>query len=205
MNAPDIRKIYKKIAGKYAKTYFGAEHPDDVHADKFAKLLSKGAKILDIGCGIGDSADFFVESGFDYEGIDISPEMIEIAKEKVPKAKFRVLDMRKLDYSANSFDGVFAFQSLVHLKKKDVPKVLKTISKILKPKGYLFLALQEGVGEGEIYWELAKEKIFINRYTLDKISDMLRELDFQIIYTASRNPLPEDIKLRKLFIIARKK
>lgn len=201
----DIRKVYKKIARKYAETYFGAEHPDDIHVDKFAKLLPKGAKVLDIGCGIGDGADFFIDSGFDYEGIDISPEMIKIAKQKVPRAKFRVLDMRKLDYPAESFDGIFAFQSLVHLKKKDVPKMLETISRILKPKGHLFLALQKGIGEGEIYWELARENIFINRYTLDEISKLLKAVGFQIIYTASRSPLPEDIQLHKMFVIARKK
>lgn len=200
-----IKKVYKNIAKRYAAMYAGMFHPDDVHVDKFLSLLPRHAKILDVGCGVGDSVAYFLKRGFRTEGIDLSEDMIRLAKEHAPKGKFKVLDMRKMKYRKSSFDGVYAFQSLVHLKKKDVSPVLKKFNRILKPNGILFLALQKGRGEGEVYWELAGQKIFINRYGFKEIEKLLRDNGFKIIYKASRKPLVEDVQLRKIFLICEKR
>jgi ubiquinone/menaquinone biosynthesis C-methylase UbiE len=88
--------------------------------------------------------------------------MIRQAKKRIPKVKFIVGDMTKMDFPKESFNGVFAHASLLHVPKKIVPKVLGSIHKILRTNGILYLALKEGVGEKEV--EEERLGMIIRRY-----------------------------------------
>lgn len=70
--------------------------------------LGKGAKVLDIGCGEGDSVAHMAEDmGMDAEGIDMSLKMINAAKEKHPGINVKMGDGEFLDdYSSYTFDGI---------------------------------------------------------------------------------------------------
>ena len=78
---------YNKIARRYAELNF-----DDTsnlrYVDKFLSYLPKNVKILDAGCGAGNLTKHILSKGYECEGIDLSEEMIEIAKEKIPEGKF---------------------------------------------------------------------------------------------------------------------
>ena len=86
-------------------------------ADKYAP----GAKtLLDIACGTGAQAKYFSER-FNVTGIDISREMLEIAKSKVPNAEFEIADMtdfdlgRKFDIIVNLYGSIGFASSFEHL------------------------------------------------------------------------------------------
>lgn len=71
--------------------------------------LKKGAKVLDIGCGEGDTvAHLSQQYGFEAEGIDMNLSMISSAKEKHPGINVKFGDGEFLDgYSSFTFDGVY--------------------------------------------------------------------------------------------------
>lgn len=71
------------------------------------KYLHPGARVLDVGCGYGALLGC-LSSSVDYYGIDVSPDMIEIAKLAYPRAKFMVGDARELPFPNDSFDWVIA-------------------------------------------------------------------------------------------------
>jgi SAM-dependent methyltransferase len=58
--------------------------------------LRKGASVLDLGCGFGDFAGYLASRGLDvdYEGCDINPNLVEIARRKYPTARFFVADIQ---------------------------------------------------------------------------------------------------------------
>lgn len=149
---------------------------------KFAKIVGKGAKVLDLGCASGYQSKLLKDEGMNVVGLDLSPKMISVAKRKVPGAKFVVGDMANLKFKASSFDGVYARASLLHIPKKLVPKVLNLISKILKENGYLYLALKEGSGEGEVEDERHGRKVkrFFSFFTKSEIRKFLKEAGFNI-------------------------
>jgi SAM-dependent methyltransferase len=79
-----------------------------IHDDGFgfiatgaAKMLTAGLKlngfsdglVAELACGSGISSRMLVDGGFDVLGYDISPEMIEIARERVPEARFEVVSL----------------------------------------------------------------------------------------------------------------
>ncbi len=136
---------YESTAVEYA-TYTQALHPQ-VYAQKFMKLLPKEATLMDVGCGPGRDAKVFQENGFQVTGIDFSPKMITLAKQNVPQAEFHVMDMEKLNFSEEMFDGAWASASFLHIPKKKTLQIFKKIYSLLKPKGIFYLSVKRGVGE----------------------------------------------------------
>jgi len=134
---------YNKIADAYTKQYFN-DLTDLPYIDKFLLKLPASAKILDIGCGPGTFTQYLQQKGFEVEGIDLSEEMIKIAKEKVPGVTFRLMDMRKLEYPDNSFGGLLVAYSLIHIPSEEIPSTLLGFKKVLKTGGYMMIIAQGG-------------------------------------------------------------
>jgi SAM-dependent methyltransferase len=76
--------------------------------------VSRGTRLLDIGCGAGLAAQLAAELGAQVSGIDAAPAFIEIARERLPGGDFRVGDMEELPYTDASFDVVTGFNSFQH-------------------------------------------------------------------------------------------
>jgi SAM-dependent methyltransferase len=69
--------------------------------------------VVDLGCGYGRVAGEFLQRGFDYTGIDVSPDAIEQARREHPEGDFFVMDLN--DWSgARTFDVVCVFYVFVH-------------------------------------------------------------------------------------------
>ena len=73
-------------------------------------------RVLDVGSGTGKPAcEMLANAGLDVTGIDITPKMVEIAREQVPKADFTVADSRQWEPPSGeaSFDGVVSYFAFV--------------------------------------------------------------------------------------------
>src|SRR5205814_8432542 len=95
--------------------------------------------VFDIGCGTGESVVVLVHKGAQVIGMDISPELIELASRRVemqcaglPEPKLAVGSAYETDIPDGSVDVVLSNALLHHL---DLPTVLKEIRRILKPDG----------------------------------------------------------------------
>jgi SAM-dependent methyltransferase len=87
--------------------------------DRFIALLPPCASVLDLGCGSGEPiARYLLSRGLQVTGIDSSPSLIALCKERFPQGRFAVADMRTLDL-AQSFDGLLAWNSFFHLRHDD--------------------------------------------------------------------------------------
>ena len=119
----------------------------EVKARSFLSHLPAQAKILDVGCGSGRDAGYFVEKGHAVTGIDIAPKMIGLARVLVPEATFAVGDIETTLFTMNFFDGVWASASLLHVSKQEMPAVLQKIHSTLKPGGVFYISMKKGEGE----------------------------------------------------------
>jgi len=126
---------FKRLFDLYRRKEFG----------DFIDLVPQRGRVLDVGCGSGDHSLYFKEKGLEVVGIDLSRKMVEISRGKGVDA--RVMDMENLEFESESFDGVWAVASLLHVPKRNIPGVVENISKILKPEGILYVGVKRGEGE----------------------------------------------------------
>jgi len=105
--------------------------------------LQMGEKVLEIGFGRGTAlieiSKAVGESGEVY-GIDLTPEMLRIAKKNLARnhvfnVKLKEGDARNLPYKENYFDVVYMASTLELFDIPDIPTVLNEIKRVLKPTG----------------------------------------------------------------------
>jgi ubiquinone/menaquinone biosynthesis C-methylase UbiE len=121
------------------------------------KLLPnlKGKKVLCLGCGSGEEMEYLTKLGAKCTGVDISKELIKIAKDKFPKTDFYVGSMEKLKFQDESFDFVYSSLAIHYIK--DWTKVLKEVKRILKPGSYFLFSTEHPV-MGALKWTINNDK-----------------------------------------------
>lgn len=102
------------------------------------RLMQPEGKVLEIGCGVGR----LMEDG--YSGIDISEEMLKIARERKPKCEFKLTDGRTIPYPDESFDVVYCVLVFQHLPLEAVRGYVKEAERVLKKGGKFVFQLIEG-------------------------------------------------------------
>lgn len=138
-------------SGDYLELY---KHRDRTDAEKIVRLLlnnitlKKGSKVLDLACGNGRHSILFARRGFKVTGVDLSEYLISKAKENLKSGyekyksclKFEIGDMRHITHR-NEFDLVInIFTSFGYFEKdSDNEKVIKIVSRALKPGGWFLL------------------------------------------------------------------
>ncbi|GAA1102721.1 methyltransferase domain-containing protein [Nocardiopsis composta] len=164
-NAPDSSKVadaYDEITTVVAKLWNGNLHygywDDENDQSTFGQALDRmtdevisrldprpGQRILDVGCGTGSPALRLARrQEVEIVGISISPRQIEVAAEGAREAgvddrvRYEVADAMSLPYPDDSFDGVMALESMVHMPDK--VQVLREIARVLRPGGRVSIA-----------------------------------------------------------------
>ncbi len=112
----------------------------------FAELVqgAGGGPVADVGCGPGYVSGYLHDAGVDVFGIDLSPEMIAIARRDYPDLRFEVGTMTDLDLADDSVVGIVAFWSVIHVPDAAVPGVLEEFRRVLRPQGLLLVGFHVG-------------------------------------------------------------
>lgn len=107
--------LYRRHALQWDAARRGSRWNDRTWIDAFAKKLGRGSRVLDLGCAGGEPvARFLVERGMQVTGVDTSPELIALARARLPQQEWVVADMRHLALRRR-FDGILAWDSYFHL------------------------------------------------------------------------------------------
>jgi SAM-dependent methyltransferase len=112
----------------------------------FAELVDAagGGPVADVGCGPGYVTGYLHDAGVDAFGIDLSPEMIAIARRDYPGLRFDVGTMTDLDLTDESVVGIVAFWSVIHVPDHAVPDVFEQFRRVLRPQGLLLVGFHVG-------------------------------------------------------------
>jgi ubiquinone/menaquinone biosynthesis C-methylase UbiE len=118
----------------------------EVPMKKILKEIVKNKKILDLGCGSGVRTKKLSKlNPKKIVGLDLSEELIKIAKDNFPKVEFHSGDAKNTGFKNSTFDVVNS-DLMVHYFK-DLKPLFKEISRILKSKGYFVFSMHHPVYE----------------------------------------------------------
>jgi len=109
------QQLYKKFASYYDKIYQKMDYKKESEFIKWvvkAYKSSQGNELLDVACGTGGHA-YFLKDDFRVMGFDISEDMLEIAREKLPDIPFIKGDMKKMDLG-RKFDVIICMFSAIN-------------------------------------------------------------------------------------------
>jgi len=117
-----------------------AELAEPSNQPLFAAVLGRlgvgeGTRLLDVGCGSGYAAAMAASLGARVTGIDITPELIAIARERVPDGDFRVGTMDALPYADETFDAAVGFNSFQFAE--DAERAVRQAARTVRPGGLI--------------------------------------------------------------------
>ena len=144
----------------------------------------RGDKILDLGCGTGNSAYPFFSRGFHVTGLDASPEMLAVAREKLPPVRFVEGDFTSFDLG-ETFDLVISvFDSLNNLlEPRDLLRTAERVHAHLAPGGLFVFDVNTTAGLRDL-WESGRAEGWVGEvhYSWDHTFDETTGIGTVIAY-----------------------
>lgn len=205
----ELQESYDQVAGEYAARIFHEleyKPLDRELLDRFAGSVQGLGPVCDMGCGPGHVARYLHHQGVHIVGIDLSPGMVEQARSLNPGIEFRQGNMASLDVNDESWAGIVAFYSLIHIPREKVISVLQEFRRVLKPNGLLLLSFHQG-GETVHLDEWWGKKVSLD-FEFFQRSEMETYLDvagFIIEDSIERLPYAEvEVQTRRAYLFARK-
>ena len=173
-----MRSSYNLCAGAYAKARMEEAHPE---LDLLSERLADGASVLDIGCGAGVPVTRTLTERFNVTGVDVSAEMVRLARENVPSANFIHGDILSLEFEDSSFDAVVAFYSIFHLPREEHAALFRRVHNWLKPGGYLMCTLNHSSEAAYTEDDFFGVTMYWSNYGLRDYVEVLTGLGFSIM------------------------
>ena len=109
------------------------------------RLASGGTKVLDAACGTGRHAQFLDSLGCDVAGIDQSPEMLDVARGKLPGVRFELGSVEQMPFDDDEFDLAVVSLALCHLD--DPTAALAELARVVRVGGHVVVTDPHPSGE----------------------------------------------------------
>ena len=157
--------------------------------DDFVARLPEGARVLEIGAGVGYTAKWFLDQGIDIVATDLSPANVELCRAKGVPAEVR--DMADLGFPDDSFEGVWAASCLMHVPTADLGTVFAGVNRVLDDGG-LFWAGTWGGLTSEGLWD--DDHYRPARFYSIRDDELMRSLYqpfFEVLAFSTFDPMPE--------------
>lgn len=138
MTVPRTSESFDSGAAGYEATIARTLLPVARRVVELARLEA-GEDVLDVGSGTGNAAAAAIGEGRRVVGVDGAPGMLEIARRKVPEARFEVMDFDRLDVPDDAFDVVIASHSL-NFARDRVATLVEWL-RVTRPGGRLALSV----------------------------------------------------------------
>lgn len=186
----DAKKLILSPDGSTPTTEFFTQAGRST-ADYLQSFVDKNSEVVDYGCGVGRVARFLSPHAKLLHGVDISPEMIKLAKEFCKDCNnidFVQTNGIKIPLEDSSIDFVYSILTLQHVEREDAYLILRELNRILKTGGKIYLTFPDITSEE--YWVGFENYAFHSHmrisgrarmYTVPEVEMMLRKSGFQVI------------------------
>lgn len=208
--ADDLQASYDRLAGEYAGHLFDElerKPLDRALLARFAEETRGLGPVCDLGSGPGHVARHLRGLGVEVFGVDISGGMVKEAQRRNSGIEFWQGDMLSLDAGDDSWVGIVAFYSIVHLPREEAPRALEEMRRVLRPGSLLLLSFHVGeeIRHVEELWG-QQVSLDFHFFSTEDMEGLLGEADFEIEEVVERPPYDEDVEAQtqRAYIFARK-
>lgn len=104
------------------------------------RYLPRSGRIIEAGCGNGNTLRTFSHAGYTIEGIDFAPDVIQANVAIDPGGLYRVGDVRALPHDTASLDGYISLGVIEHFDDATRPQILAEAARVLRPGGIAMIS-----------------------------------------------------------------
>ncbi|HZE32365.1 MAG TPA: methyltransferase domain-containing protein [Actinoallomurus sp.] len=188
------RTAYDAVAVRYAELF--GNHLADPPLDRaliaaFAELVraADAGPVADLGCGPGRVTAHLRDLGLTAFGVDLSPTMIDLAREAHADLRFEVGSMTGLDVGDEALGGILAWYSIIHTPPEELPAVLTEFHRVLAPGGHLLLGFFQADDDPGVLAQPFDHRVTLGyRWSLDGVAELLHKAGFTESARLSREP-----------------
>ena len=203
------RRAYNLAATRYHELFHDEMREKEYDRrllDRFAEKFTTDSLVCDAGCGPSGHIGSYVHSkGIRVVGIDISDKCVELARSYNPGMRFERQDIGRMSFADGSFDGIISYYSIIHTPKNRVGRIFGEFFRVLKPLGWLLVAVKAGTSEGYGNDLLGiRTKIYFSLFTEEEIRRYFQLAGFELEFIEKRNPYDFEIRNERIFAIGRK-
>lgn len=150
-----------------------------------AAMPKNPGKILDLGCGPGRDLIAFKRQGHTAIGLDATPAFVEMAQQ-ASGCEVWQQSFLSLDLPPETFDGIFANASLIHVPRAEMVRVLKDLWRALIPGGALVMSMGRQDGEGYIRRPTGYR--YVAGWEYETLAPCVEQAKFEILHHYYRPP-----------------
>jgi SAM-dependent methyltransferase len=204
------RTAYDTVAADYAeflRTSLAESPLDRAMLGAFADRVKTdgNGEVADLGCGPGRVTAHLQSLGLTAFGVDLSPEMIAVARRTYPDLRFDEGMLTALDLGDGVLDGIVAWYSIIHTPPELLPEIFTEFARVLAPGGHLLLAFQVGDNALRHIAHAYGHELSLDAYRLspEHITELLSKAGLVVNAQLLREP-GEQEKTPQAYLLARK-
>lgn len=171
---------WNKIASLYQDKFMELDLYNDTYDFICNSIDKPNAKLLEIGCGPGNITKYLIAKrpDFDIFGIDIAPNMVELARQNNPAAHFAVMDSRQINNLDSTYDGIVCGFCLPYLSQTETNELISNSYNLLSDNGLLYLSFVEGDPDKSDFKAGSGGRVYFYYHKLDDITLQLNSFKF---------------------------
>lgn len=180
---------WNKVASLYQDMFMDLDLYNDTYDYICNSVTKQNAKLLEIGCGPGNITKYLLSQrpDFDIFGIDIAPNMIELAKKNNSTANFAVMDVRQIKSLDKIYDGIIGGFCLPYLSPIESTELISNSYDLLNENGLIYLSFVEGNPGKSDFKVGSNGRVYFQYHNLDDLTTQLTRANFDEIETFNVN------------------
>ncbi|MGC1214423.1 MAG: methyltransferase domain-containing protein [Micromonospora sp.] len=203
-----VRRSYDTVAREYRdrlSAELAGKPLDRALLAALAEQAGPGAAVADLGCGPGHVTAWLAERGVRAVGVDLSPEMVAVARREHPEAEFREGDLLSLPAADGEFAAAVALYSVIHLRPVELGPAFAEMRRVLRPGAPLLVAVHLGTEVRHLdEWWGHQVDVDFHFFAAETLLNALTDAGFTVEAKLERVSYPHEVETRRLYVLARR-
>lgn len=174
---------WNNIAELYEQKFMDLDIYNHTYDYFLGQIEHDKPRVLELGCGPGNISKYLISKNpkIRLHGIDIAPQMIELAKKNIPQAFFEVADCRDLSHLNQKMDALIAGFCLPYFNKEETISLFADFKRLLNSNAIIYFSFVEGDYEKSDYKSGSGGRVYFNYHPADFIKNELQKNGIYIL------------------------